>query len=121
MATLTLTELCALIGDALDDHLAGSFWVKAEVNSLSRKNGHLYLELIDGNTAKMRATCWSGTQELLMAYFEAETGQTLQPGMAVLVEAEIKWHASSVSILRTPSVTSRGNASRPSPDCKRTV
>lgn len=93
MATLTLTELCALIGDALDDHLAGSFWVKAEVNSLSRKNGHLYLELIDGNTAKMRATCWSGTQELLMAYFEAETGQTLQPGMAVLVEAEIKWHA----------------------------
>ena len=28
-----------------------------------------------------------------MAYFEAETGQALQPGMAVLVEAEIQWHA----------------------------
>ena len=41
----------------------------------------------------MRATCWSGTQEMLMAYFESETGQALQPGMAVLVEAEIQWHA----------------------------
>jgi exodeoxyribonuclease VII large subunit len=67
--------------------------VKAEVNSLSRKNGHLYLELIDGSSAKMRATCWSGTQEMLMAYFESETGQALQAGMAVLVEAEIQWHA----------------------------
>ena len=67
--------------------------MKAEVNSLSRKNGHLYLELIDGSSAKMRATCWSGTQEMLMAYFESETGQALQPGMAVLVEAEIQWHA----------------------------
>ena len=28
-----------------------------------------------------------------MAYFESETGQALQPGMAVLVEAEIQWHA----------------------------
>ena len=63
------------------------------MNSLSRKNGHLYLELIDGSSAKMRATCWSGTQEMLMAYFESETGQALQPGMAVLVEAEIQWHA----------------------------
>ena len=67
--------------------------MKAEVNSLSRKNGHLYLELIDGSSAKMRATCWSGTQDMLMAYFESETGQALQPGMAVLVEAEIQWHA----------------------------
>ena len=93
MATLTLTELCVLIGDALDNCLAGSYWVKAEVNSIYRKNGHLYLELIDGGTAKMRATCWSGTQEMLTAYFESETGKVLQAGMAVLVEVQIQWHA----------------------------
>lgn len=93
METLTLTELCAHIGEALDECLAPSYWVKAEVNSLSEKGGHMYLDLVDGKTAKMRATCWAGTKELLMAYFESETGQRLQAGMSVLVEAEIQWHA----------------------------
>ena len=93
MRSYTLSELCNEIGEALDNSLASSYWVKAEVNSLSRKNGHLYLELIEGTAAKMRATCWSGTQEMLMAYFESETGQPLQTGMAVLVEATIQWHA----------------------------
>ena len=96
---LTLSELCARIGEALDDALAPSYWVKAEVSSLSRKGGHLYLDLIDSPNAKtnanakMRATCWSGTQEMLMAYFESETGQPLQAGMAVLVDVEVQWHA----------------------------
>ena len=60
----------------------------------------MYLELVEsqkakgerGVAAKMRATCWSGTQEMLSAYFESETGQTLQPGMAVLVETEVQYH-----------------------------
>ena len=92
MAPLTLTELCHLIGEVLDDSLAGSYWVKAEISSLSVKGGHMYLELIDGKTAKMRATCWSGTQEMLTAYFESETGQQLQAGMKVLIEAEVQFH-----------------------------
>ena len=98
MTTLTLSELCALIGEALDEGLNSSYWVKAEVSSLSRKGGHLYLDLIESSgakanaNAKMRATCWAGTQEMLMAYFEAETGQPLQAGMAILIEAEIQWH-----------------------------
>ena len=92
METLTLSELCNEIGEALDDSLASTYWVKAEISSLSIKGGHMYLELVEGKAAKMRATCWAGTQELLMAYFESETGQRLQTGMAVLVEAEIQWH-----------------------------
>ena len=84
----------------LDDSLAPSYWVKAEISSLSIKGGHMYLELVEsqkskgerGVAAKMRATCWSGTQEMLSAYFESETGQTLQPGMAVLVETEVQYH-----------------------------
>lgn len=81
-----------MIGEVLDDNLAPSYWVKAEISSLSERGGHLYLELADGKTAKMRATCWAGNRELLMAYFEAETGQRLQAGMAVLVEVEIQYH-----------------------------
>jgi exodeoxyribonuclease VII large subunit len=101
MKTFTLSELCEEIGEVLNDTLAPSYWVKAEVSSLSEKGGHMYLELVESQKtkdnsrlmAKMRATCWAGTKELLMAYFEAETGQRLQTGMAVLVEAEIQWHA----------------------------
>ena len=63
----TLTELCSLIGEALDDSLASSYWVKAEISSLSVKGGHMYLDLVDNQqskiASKMRATCWSGTQE----------------------------------------------------------
>ena len=93
METLTLSELCALIGEALDEGLAPSYWVKAEVSSISSKGGHLYLDLVDGKTARLRATCWVGTNEMLMAYFESETGQKLQAGMSVLVEAEVQYHA----------------------------
>ena len=93
METLTLTELCCLIGEALEFNLDSSYWVKAEINSLSERGGHLYLELVDGQSAKMRATCWAGNKEVLLAYFQSETGQTLQAGMTVLVEVEIQWHA----------------------------
>ena len=100
MATLTLTELCAIIGEALDESLAPSYWVKAEISSLSLKGGHMYLELVESGesraksmAAKMRATCWTGTQEMLNAYFESETGQRLQAGMSVLVEVAVQYHA----------------------------
>lgn len=88
----TLSELCSLIGEVLDEGLAPTYWVKAEVSSLSSKGGHLYLDLVEGKAARMRATCWSGTNEMLMAYFESETGQKLQAGMSVLLEVEIQWH-----------------------------
>ncbi|MBR6117783.1 MAG: exodeoxyribonuclease VII large subunit, partial [Paludibacteraceae bacterium] len=40
----TLSDLCSLIGEALDDSLSPSYWVKAEISSLSVKSGHMYLE-----------------------------------------------------------------------------
>ena len=57
MTRYSLSELCALIGEALDEGLAGSYWVKAEISSLSERGGHMYLELVEGKSAKMRATC----------------------------------------------------------------
>ncbi|MBR4432078.1 MAG: exodeoxyribonuclease VII large subunit, partial [Paludibacteraceae bacterium] len=46
----TLSELCSLIGEALDESLAPSYWVKAEISSLSSKGGHLYLDLVEGQS-----------------------------------------------------------------------
>ena len=88
----TLSELCNEIGEVLSESLAPSYWVQAEISSLSEKGGHMYLELVEGKKAKARATCWAGTKELLSAFFESETGQRLQAGMSVLVEVEVQWH-----------------------------
>ena len=89
----TLSQLCEIIEDALSECLEPTYWVQAEISSLSVRGGHMYLELVEGKTAKMRATCWQNNREMLMAYFEAETGQALQVGMQVLVEVEVQYHA----------------------------
>ena len=98
----TLSQLCEEIEEVLADGLQPTYWVQAEISSMSEKGGHLYLELAEQAassktksqlTAKMRATCWQGNKELLLAYFEAETNQRLQVGMNILVEVEVQWHA----------------------------
>lgn len=99
----TLSQLCVEIETVLTEGLEPTYWVQAEISSLSEKGGHLYLELIDAGdnsksrsknsfSAKVRATCWQGMKEMLMTYFESETGQHLQVGMRVLVEAEVQFH-----------------------------
>ncbi len=93
----TLSELCAEIGEALDSSLAPTYWVQAEISSLMERGGHMYLDLVDGPSAggqgaKMRATLWAGTKEMLCGYFQSETGMPLQKGMAVLVQGEVHFH-----------------------------
>lgn len=98
---LTLSQLCAEIEEVLADGLAQTYWVQAEISSLNERGGHLYMELVETQTsnanagakAKIRATCWAGTQELLTAFFMSETGQTLRTGMTILVEARVQFHA----------------------------
>ena len=67
MHSYTLSELCSEIGEALNECLAPSYWVKAEISSLTERGGHLYLELVESRSqndkvlqAKLRATCWAG-------------------------------------------------------------
>lgn len=93
----TLSELCELITEVLEDSLEATYWVRAEIASLSVR-GHCYMELVEKAdnhqiAAKVRATCWQHTYNLLSPYFEAETGQTLAVGMQVLLEVEVSFHA----------------------------
>lgn len=99
MTSYTLSELCSHIASVLHAEFDTSYWVRAEIASISSKGGHGYLELIekaDGAitpTARMRATCWANIYTMLSAYFEQETGSRLQVGMQVLVEVEVNFHA----------------------------
>lgn len=98
MTSYTLSQLANIIGDTLDQELDRTYWISAEIASLSIKGGHAYLDLIEpgtGNTysAKMRATCWSSTYALLSPYFEQETGSALHAGIQILVEVTVTFHA----------------------------
>lgn len=94
----SLSELCRMIEGALSTELPETYWVKAEITEMSVRGGHCYMELAEKNeggilAAKMRATCWSNLYTMLAAYFLEETGSPLQPGMQILVETEVQYHA----------------------------
>ncbi len=97
MRQYSLLELCDSIDDALHTELDASYWVRAEIASLTER-GHCYLELVEKSknnsiAAKVRATCWNHVYHLLAAYFTNETGQILGVGMQVLLQVEVSFHA----------------------------
>ena len=97
MNTLSLSDLCHLIGGILRERMPESYWVRAEVASLQLRNGHAYFELVEKAdtgivAAKARATCWASVYPLLSAYFLDETGEHLQVGMQILIEVELSFH-----------------------------
>ena len=61
-------------------------------------NGHCYINLVekretnDQIIAKASATIWSYTYRMIRPYFESTTGQSLAPGMKVLVSATVEYH-----------------------------
>lgn len=97
MKQYTLSELCQAIEQVLQFEFGDTYWVRAEIASLTER-GHCYMELVEkakNNTvaAKVRATCWQQVYHLLSAYFATETGQTLAVGMQVLLQVEVSFHA----------------------------
>ena len=97
MKQYSLLELCERIDEALNVELDASYWVRAEIASLTER-GHCYMELVEkaknnSIAAKVRATCWSHVYHLLAAYFANETGQMLSVGMQVLLQVEVSFHA----------------------------
>jgi len=94
--SLSLSELCARLGEHLQQAFPDTYWVRAEIASLTDR-GHCYLELVEKGergifAAKMRATCWSNTWQLISAYFVQETGKRPEVGMQILVEVSIDYH-----------------------------
>lgn len=97
MKQYSLLELCSCIDEALSMELNDTYWVRAEIASLTER-GHCYMELVEkaknnAIAAKLRATCWQHVYHLLSAYFANETGQTLAVGMQVLLQVEVSFHA----------------------------
>lgn len=97
MKQYSLSEICGFIEEIIATETE-TYWVRAEIASISEKGGHCYLDLVEKAetgllAAKLRATCWANVYSLLKPYFEEETGARLQAGMQILVEIEISFHA----------------------------
>lgn len=93
----TLTELSSMVEEAIQECMPTTYMVQAEIASLSEKGGHLYMDLVEKAdrglmSARMRATCWQSRQAMLRAYFQQETGMSLQPGLQILIEVEVQYH-----------------------------
>ena len=106
MNSLSLSELCAQLNEHIRQGFPDTYWVRAEIAQLTEK-GHCYLELVEKTSpdpftkgektggifaARMRATCWSNTWQLITAYFMQETGKRPEVGMQVLVEVSVTFH-----------------------------
>lgn len=98
---LSLSELNALVKDAVEYTLPDAYWVRAEVASVHESRGHCYMELtetIDGKgkggtlVAQARACCWAGTWMRLSPKFQSVTGERLHAGMSVLLCVSASFH-----------------------------
>ena len=93
---LELTELLARVKEGVEEAFPDRYWVKAEIGSWSpRANGHCYLNLTQSEKGKpvadIRAMIWKWQFPQLKAFFEQETGQTLQAGITVLVRVQVNF------------------------------
>ena len=97
MNALTLYELNGLVRQTLELTLDSEYWVQAEIAEL-RVNRHCYMELVQkearggGMVAKARAQVWANSWAFIKPMFENMTGQTLAPGMQVMLKVEVTFH-----------------------------
>ncbi|GAC1374659.1 MAG: hypothetical protein NVSMB30_17840 [Hymenobacter sp.] len=102
-APLGLAELLGHVRLALQQQLADSYWVVAEVADLTLPRfagAHCYLTLTEQTTdgrgtplkAQARATLWSQRYQQLAPTFERQTGQPLRPGLKLLLQVQVRFH-----------------------------
>ena len=99
---ITLRELQRRVKSVLEGSFALPLWVSAEISDIKvNYSGHCYLELVEKTekggdngvpTAQARAVIWKSHFPRIAAYFEAETGQRLAPGLKILAKVLVSYH-----------------------------
>jgi exodeoxyribonuclease VII large subunit len=96
---LTLTELQLLIRDSLYTALPGFYWVTAEISEIHENYaGHCYLELVEKHPddvnvrAKIKGIIWNKRYRFIRPLFENSTGESLRPGLKILLKAQLDYH-----------------------------
>jgi exodeoxyribonuclease VII large subunit len=93
-----LREFLCLIKEGLEEVFPEGYWVLAEIGRLNRKNGHLYLELVErddaegGVRAKCQAIAYRQNAGWIEERFSAATGMSLSAGIALMLKVHINLH-----------------------------
>lgn len=101
MSTPQTYQLSDLMNDlqlVIKSSFDQTYWVVAELANVSGSpRGHMYFELVEKNeqqiVAKARANLWSYRRHQIIHAFEEVTRQTLKPGMKVLLQLQVDFHA----------------------------
>ena len=94
----SLMELNRMVRSTLENYMMDQYWLEAEIGQIGENRGHCYLEFIQKaegyNTpvARAQARCWRNVWGSVRPYFEHTTGQTLAPGIKVLVLVHPEFH-----------------------------
>lgn len=93
---LNLLELQSLVREGLEEMFPERVWLRSEVASVSAKlGGHCYLELSQTEdervVAKSRAVIWASKWRVIKPFFESVTGESLRPGMEILVQVQVSY------------------------------
>ncbi len=99
MQPMTLYELNSLVQEMLETSLPDEYWVQGELTEgRVGYGGHFYGELVqrderDGRIiAKARVTCWANIYNRVGKDFETMTGESLRPGLSVMVLVGVGFH-----------------------------
>jgi exodeoxyribonuclease VII large subunit len=90
---ISLGQLLTRLTAAVSDAFPRPEWVRLEINGLSSRTGHVYLDAVDrdedGNElAKCRAVIWKTQANKIGKKFIEATGTELSDGMKVLVSVQ---------------------------------
>ena len=93
----SLCELNSLIKAALGELFPDAYWVIAEIaDCKSNQRGHCYLDLVekkdDRTIAQVKANIWAYEYRKLSQKFRSATGETLKPGMKIMLLAAVTFH-----------------------------
>ncbi|MBT2333236.1 exodeoxyribonuclease VII large subunit [Variovorax paradoxus] len=88
-----LSRLLNGVAAAVAQAFASGVWTLVEVNEASVRNGHVYLELSERDSAgqpiaRARAMIWAGTASRILPDFEKATGAVIGAGIKLLVRAK---------------------------------
>ena len=103
---MTLLELNQLVAETLEGAFPDTYWVQGELSEgRVGYGGHFYGELVERRAdgpkgrsqgaelvAKARVNCWQNIFARVSAKFARDTGESLRPGMKVLVEVSVSFH-----------------------------
>lgn len=122
MQTYTLYELNAHVRALIEEGTDGTYWVQGELmEGREGYGGHFYGEMVEksdatGNiVARARITIWARTYNMIALRFKRETGQSLRPGIRVLMHVKVTFselYGYSLNVLDIDGAYTLGDMAR---------